>query len=194
MLMHEQWQWSMMMHRWLWWWWWLIMMMMNDDGNQNTFLLPEYLLLQSKRGKFEDTTWSNVFLKIRLMLPYIWPKGSIGRQFLVFVCFLLLCAGRVINLYVPVYARDISKLLVKIVCKFIGIGIVSEIIWYICDEYATLEIHKYSHLYVFLSTSFILTQFSSSVIDLDNRLWQHASMILCILNLSFAPRRCRYDL
>lgn len=47
---------------------------------------------------------------IRMMIPIVWPKGSLWRQLLVFVCFIILVSGRVVNLFVPEYTKLIGKL------------------------------------------------------------------------------------
>ena len=36
-----------------------------------------------------------------MLLPFVWPKNTLALQFRVFICFLLLGAGRVANVYVP---------------------------------------------------------------------------------------------
>ena len=75
----------------------------------------------------QGSTWRNLFKKIRILLPYIWPKKSTMLQIRVIFCFILLIgkkfflsnmdfhkfyygfiAGvRVINVYVPIYSKKI---------------------------------------------------------------------------------------
>ena len=46
-----------------------------------------------------------------MMIPIVWPKGSLWRQLLVFICFIILVSGRVVNLFVPEYTKLIGKLI-----------------------------------------------------------------------------------
>lgn len=55
----------------------------------------------------EGSTWSNVLKKLRMMLPYVWPKGSWWRQLIVIACLVILGAGRGINVLVPLYSKYI---------------------------------------------------------------------------------------
>jgi len=45
-----------------------------------------------------------------MLWPFLWPKGSILLQLSVLVCILLLVAGRVANLYLPIYYKKIGRL------------------------------------------------------------------------------------
>ncbi|BFZ02111.1 hypothetical protein BsWGS_05150 [Bradybaena similaris] len=58
----------------------------------------------SDQGK---STWSNGFSKAKMMLPYVWPKTSFILQFVVGICLVLLVLGRVINVFVPIYSKNI---------------------------------------------------------------------------------------
>ncbi|XP_053373484.1 ATP-binding cassette sub-family B member 6-like [Mercenaria mercenaria] len=76
--------------------------------------LHSYRALQSeddktgdKSGRHEGSTWSNVLKKLKLMAPYVWPKGSWWRQLIVLGCILILAAGRGINVFVPIYNKYI---------------------------------------------------------------------------------------
>ncbi|XP_076463743.1 ATP-binding cassette sub-family B member 6-like [Babylonia areolata] len=53
------------------------------------------------------STWSNVWSKVKLMMPYVWPKGNIFLQLTVVLCLLILAAGRVLNVFVPLYSKYI---------------------------------------------------------------------------------------
>ena len=43
------------------------------------------------------------------MLPYIWPKGSVVLQLTVVTCLIILGAGRVLNVFVPLYSKYIGE-------------------------------------------------------------------------------------
>jgi len=45
-----------------------------------------------------------------MLWPFMWPRGSVLLQLCVLVCILLLVAGRVANLFLPIYYKKIGKL------------------------------------------------------------------------------------
>ncbi|XP_012938229.1 ATP-binding cassette sub-family B member 6, mitochondrial [Aplysia californica] len=59
----------------------------------------------SNNSQQNHSTWKNVMSKMKLMLPYVWPKGSPLLQVTVFLCLILLGAGRVVNVFVPIYSK-----------------------------------------------------------------------------------------
>ena len=44
-----------------------------------------------------------------LLMPYMWPRGSAPLQVLVLLCVALLGLERVINVFVPIYSKDIGE-------------------------------------------------------------------------------------
>ena len=71
-----------------------------------------YVSLQagpSNAQQRNTSTWSNVLSKVKLMVPYVWPKGSFGLQAVVIMCLLILGVGRVLNVFVPLYSKYIGK-------------------------------------------------------------------------------------
>ena len=66
----------------------------------------------SKSGSFErkssqGSAFGSLWKKTKLIFPYVWPKEHSLLQLVVIICFLILAAGRVINLYVPIYYKKI---------------------------------------------------------------------------------------
>ena len=57
------------------------------------------------------STWSNVLSKVKLMVPYVWPKGNVMLQLTVILCLIILGAGRVLNVFVPIYSKYIGDIL-----------------------------------------------------------------------------------
>ncbi|XP_071102435.1 ATP-binding cassette sub-family B member 6-like [Haliotis cracherodii] len=56
-------------------------------------------------GGQSTSTWSNIMQKLRMMIPYCWPKGNVLLQLTVLMCLIILAAGRVINVFVPIYSK-----------------------------------------------------------------------------------------
>ncbi|KAM3585387.1 uncharacterized protein V6R79_016624 [Siganus canaliculatus] len=64
---------------------------------------------QSLLGRTEQntSTWQDFRKKVRMLVPYMWPKGNIFLQLLVLFCLGLLGVERAINVYVPIYYKNI---------------------------------------------------------------------------------------
>lgn len=64
---------------------------------------------QSLLGGDEDTasTWQGFRKKVSLLVPYMWPRGSLLLQLLVLFCLGLLGVERAINVFVPIYYKNI---------------------------------------------------------------------------------------
>lgn len=59
------------------------------------------------RPNENQSTFRNAFSKLRVLVPFLWPKKSFVLQLCVFICILALIAGRVVNLFVPIYNKKI---------------------------------------------------------------------------------------
>lgn len=55
----------------------------------------------------QPSAWSGILKKIDHLWPFIWPRGSIALQLCVLLCMGLLVAGRVVNLFNPIYYKKI---------------------------------------------------------------------------------------
>ncbi|XP_060754475.1 ATP-binding cassette sub-family B member 6 isoform X2 [Neoarius graeffei] len=75
-----------------------------------------------------QSAWSDFRRKLRLLLPYMWPSGSVLLQLVVLLCLGLLAAERAINVFVPIYYKNIVneltagspwKTLATTVCIFV---------------------------------------------------------------------------
>ena len=73
----------------------------------------QHNLQQSERreGSFvqrrTSSTFSDLWSKTKLLFPYVWPRGHPMLQLRIAVCFLILVAVRVINVFVPLYYKKI---------------------------------------------------------------------------------------
>ncbi|XP_058468350.1 ATP-binding cassette sub-family B member 6 [Solea solea] len=54
-----------------------------------------------------QSTWQGFKHKVRLLVPYMWPRGNFVLQLLVVFCLTLLGVERVINVFVPIYYKNI---------------------------------------------------------------------------------------
>lgn len=59
------------------------------------------------RTNQNDSAWRGFRKKVRLLLPYMWPRGNVFLQLLVILCLCLLGAERAINVFVPTYYKNI---------------------------------------------------------------------------------------
>ncbi|XP_056319073.1 ATP-binding cassette sub-family B member 6 isoform X2 [Danio aesculapii] len=55
----------------------------------------------------DQSTWKDFGKKVRLLVPYMWPKGSVLLQLLVLMCLGMLGIERAINVFVPIYYKNI---------------------------------------------------------------------------------------
>lgn len=74
-----------------------------SDHNSRQRRHKEGTFVQKRR----TSTFSDLWSKTKLLFPYVWPRGHPLLQLRVAVCFLILVAVRVINVYVPVYYKKI---------------------------------------------------------------------------------------
>ncbi|XP_075465737.1 ATP-binding cassette sub-family B member 6 [Ascaphus truei] len=58
-------------------------------------------------GGSNESTWQGFRKKLRLLIPYLWPRGSLLLQLLVLFCMGLMGLERVINVFVPIYYKKI---------------------------------------------------------------------------------------
>lgn len=55
------------------------------------------------------SAFRNGWRKLRTLFPYLWPKKDVMLQCAVVVCILLLVAGRVIKLFLPIYRKLLGR-------------------------------------------------------------------------------------
>uniref|UniRef100_A0A8C2GYW7 ATP-binding cassette sub-family B member 6 n=1 Tax=Cyprinus carpio TaxID=7962 RepID=A0A8C2GYW7_CYPCA len=78
------------------------MLLVNEDERDVEHGAP--LLGNSNENQ---STWKDFGKKVRLLVPYMWPKGSVLLQLLVLLCLGMLGVERVINVFVPIYYKNI---------------------------------------------------------------------------------------
>ncbi|XP_077176874.1 ATP-binding cassette sub-family B member 6 [Paroedura picta] len=78
------------------------MLLINEDERDVENRQP---LLPDEREN--RSTWKNFGRKIRLLSLYLWPKGNCLLQCLVVFCMMLMGIERVVNVFVPIYYRNI---------------------------------------------------------------------------------------
>ncbi|KAM7380159.1 hypothetical protein PAMP_003472 [Pampus punctatissimus] len=61
----------------------------------------------SSSSSSSPTVWKDFGMKVRLLLPYVWPEGSLALQGLVLLCLGLLAVERLVNVLVPIYSKNI---------------------------------------------------------------------------------------
>lgn len=49
----------------------------------------------------QESAFANFFVKLKRLIPFIWPKKKPWLQFLIYICVGLLILGRLINVLVP---------------------------------------------------------------------------------------------
>ncbi|XP_014664241.1 PREDICTED: ATP-binding cassette sub-family B member 6, mitochondrial-like, partial [Priapulus caudatus] len=77
------------------------------DANTNTNTDQQQQQQEQQQG--ERSTWADVWKKTRTVLPYVYPRRSIGLQLRVLACFVIIAAVRGLNVLVPIYSKLIGE-------------------------------------------------------------------------------------
>lgn len=75
-------------------------------GDPSFSALPQPLLQDAGRS---TSTWKDFRRKLRLLAQYMWPKGNRLLQGLVLFCMALMGLERAINVFVPIYYKNIGE-------------------------------------------------------------------------------------
>lgn len=67
---------------------------------------PQSLLGGSDQN---ESTWQGFRKKVRLLVPYMWPRGNPLLQLVVIFCLGLLGIERAVNVFVPIYYKNIGE-------------------------------------------------------------------------------------
>nr|XP_045600153.1 ATP-binding cassette sub-family B member 6-like [Procambarus clarkii] len=139
-----------------------------------TFIDPEITDDQSRSlGGSQGSTWRNTWKKLKILFPFMWPKKNALLQLAVITCFVLLLAGRVANVFVPIYYKLIvdglggsggtpffcwEYVLVYVALKFVqgggtgGMGFLNNLrtlLWISVQQYTSREVQVqlFTHLH-----------------------------------------------
>ena len=72
---------------------------------------------ESNNNAQQGSAFRNAFKKLGKLFPYMWPKKDIVLQLTVCACVLLLIAGRVIKLFLPIYRKKLGKSYIILSCR-----------------------------------------------------------------------------
>lgn len=158
----------------------------------------------------QGSTFRNAWKKISLLAPFLWPKKDVLLQFRVMFCFLLLVAGRAINLYVPIYSKLIVDsmvienptfrwdcVLIYVGFKFLqgggtgGMGLLNNLrsfLWIRIQQYTTreVEVQLFKHLHG-LSLRWHLSRKTGEVLRVMDRGTDSINNLLNYILFSIVP-------
>ncbi|KAF0026859.1 hypothetical protein F2P81_021596 [Scophthalmus maximus] len=77
-------------------------------GKREAVNVEVHLSSSSSPSSSLPSAWRGFGSKVRLLLPYVWPKGTAALQGLVLLCVGLLAAERLVNVLVPVYSKNVG--------------------------------------------------------------------------------------
>ncbi|KAJ8682804.1 hypothetical protein QAD02_018596 [Eretmocerus hayati] len=156
------------------------------------------------------STWKNAWYKIRTLAPFLWPKTSVWLQLRVIFCFGLLTAGRVINVYVPIYNKKIvdsvtetpgdfrwDLVVIYVGFKFLqgggtgGMGVLNNLrsfLWIRIQQYTTreVEVELFRHLHG-LSLRWHLGRKTGEVLRVMDRGTDSINNLLSYILFSIVP-------
>lgn len=75
----------------------------NDNGQVNQQQNGKKDSDKSDAKSEAQPGFKQFFQRIMILSPYLWPTKSVALQLVAVICFALLIAGRVVNLFVPLY-------------------------------------------------------------------------------------------
>ncbi|XP_060851050.1 ATP-binding cassette sub-family B member 6 isoform X2 [Rhopalosiphum padi] len=165
------------------------------------------LFLDSDRVE-ETSTWNNMIRKVKMIAPFIWPKKSIALQLRVVACILLVIAGRVANVYVPLYSAKIVDSLTAVPLVFrwdliftyigikflqggLGMGFLNNFrsyLWIRVQQYTKreVEVSLFRHLHN-LSLKWHLSRKTGEVLRIMDRGTDSTNSLLSFLLFSIGP-------
>ncbi|XP_071454938.1 ATP-binding cassette sub-family B member 6 [Hetaerina americana] len=170
----------------------------------------DFGIIDEENGQARGTTFKNLYVKIKTLAPFIWPRKSPLLQMSVIFCFTLLAFGRVINLYVPIYGRAIvdsmsgekvvfrwDLVLIFVAFKFLqgggtgGMGVLNNLrsfLWISIQQYTTraVQVELFAHLHS-LSLRWHLGRKTGEVLKVMNRGTDSANSLLSSVLFSILP-------
>jgi hypothetical protein len=175
-----------------------------EEGAGDEFLDQEYV--NSRKSAF-----SNITKKIKDVLPFVWPKGKLKLQLLIYSCVALMVAGRFVNLLMPLqYKRIVDALtpskdgtkkiefplqpvLLYVLFYFFQgsnglVSILQSSLWIPVEQYATREvsIHVFRHLHN-LSLRWHLNRKTGEVLRVMDKGTQAITSLLSYLWFNIVP-------
>lgn len=178
-------------------------------GITSTFAPEDYESLNANNAE-NQSTFRNAWTKMRTLMPFLWPKKDFVLQFRVIFCFVLLLAGRVINLYVPIYNKKIVDslserplafrwdwVLIYVAFKFLqgggtgSMGLLNNLrsfLWIRIQQYTTreIEVELFRHLHS-LSLRWHLNRKTGEVLRVMDRGTDSINNLLNYILFSIAP-------
>ncbi|XP_049532979.1 ATP-binding cassette sub-family B member 6 [Anopheles darlingi] len=175
----------------------------------STMRSEEYQNLHARPNE-NQSTFRNAWSKMRTLLPFLWPKKDVILQFRIIFCFVLLFAGRIINLYVPIYNKKIVDslsvqpslfrwdwILLYVGFKFLqgggtgSMGLLNNLrsfLWIRIQQYTTreIEVELFRHLHS-LSLRWHLNRKTGEVLRVMDRGTDSINNLLNYILFSIAP-------
>jgi hypothetical protein len=162
-------------------------------------------------GESVEQTWADTFVKIKKLVPFLWPKPR-KLQLLVVSCFVLLGMGRIVNVLVPytykLLVEDLTKaqnepakthpfswmaILSYTFFRFLqgGVGVLSSLqyfLWIPVGQYTTREIcvRMLEHLHS-LSLQFHITSKTGEILRVMDRGTSSIGSLLSYLAFNILP-------
>ncbi|KAH8389401.1 hypothetical protein KR200_008632 [Drosophila serrata] len=170
----------------------------NDTSNESEGNVPT------------GSAFRNGWRKLRTLFPYLWPKKDLALQLAVIVCIILLIAGRVIKLFLPIYRKKLVDsltiepiifrwdfVLIYVALSFLqgggtgGMGLFNNLrtfLWIRVQQYTTreIEIELFQHLHQ-LSLRWHLQRKTGEVLRVMDRGTDSINNLLNYIVFSITP-------
>uniref|UniRef100_A0A3B4B3H3 Uncharacterized protein n=1 Tax=Periophthalmus magnuspinnatus TaxID=409849 RepID=A0A3B4B3H3_9GOBI len=133
-----------------------------------------------------------IWSKARLLLPYVWPRGSVCLQSLVLLCVGLLLTERLVNVLVPVFSKHISEFELETLPRTSGfISNLRQFLWIKVQQFTSrgVQVGLFSHLHA-LSLRWHLDRKTGDVLRSIDRGTSSINNLLSYILFSILPTIC----
>ncbi|XP_066257566.1 ATP-binding cassette sub-family B member 6-like isoform X1 [Euwallacea similis] len=165
------------------------------------------------KGKNTQSTWTDLWEKLKILSPFLWPRKSAILQVQVLFCFVLVAIGRAVNLFIPLYNKKIVDsltetsshplefrwdwILIYVVLKTMqggsggGMGFLNNLksfLWIRVQQYTTKEVQVelFRHLHS-LSLRWHLNRKTGEVLRIMDRGTESINSLLQMILFNFGP-------
>ncbi|CAD5217249.1 unnamed protein product [Bursaphelenchus okinawaensis] len=175
----------------------------------SAFLLLIGVFFGWNRPKASDSGLAEFYKKSELIAKYMWPKEAHMVKLRIFLCFLTIIAGRIINIIVPLYSKWIvdaltgpdryfcwGLILVASILKYLQgngamggfLNTIRSVVWLSVQQFTTLTIETevYKHL-LLLPYSWHINRKSGEVLKIIDRGTSSIDNFLNYLLFNIAP-------
>uniref|UniRef100_A0AAZ3SPY2 ATP-binding cassette, sub-family B (MDR/TAP), member 6b n=1 Tax=Oncorhynchus tshawytscha TaxID=74940 RepID=A0AAZ3SPY2_ONCTS len=154
------------------------------ENDRGLYEPPSMSFPSTSKSSQTVSTWHGFGQKVRLLTPYLWPRGSLPLQVMVLLCLALLAMERVINVFVPIYSKNIGET----ACTSGFISNLRSFLWTQVQQYTSrvVQVRLFGHLHS-LSLRWHLGRHTGDVLSSVDRGTSSINNLLSYIIFSILP-------